>query len=89
MRLPMFEEALGLTPLGAQAGRLGLRRGADAPTGRERLEELYRAMVLGLRDYVDKSGFPGVMLGLSGGVDSRPHRGDRGRRPRAPTGCAA
>ena len=33
-------------------------------------EEVYRAMVLGLRDYVNKSGFPGVLLGLSGGVDS-------------------
>src|SRR6202030_2421005 len=28
------------------------------------------ACVLGLRDYVDKIGFPGVVLGLSGGVDS-------------------
>jgi NAD+ synthase len=40
---------------------------ADWPTG---AEEIYRAMVLGLRDYVRKSGFPGVLLGLSGGVDS-------------------
>jgi NAD+ synthase len=31
---------------------------------------VYRAMVLGLRDYVRKTGFPGVLLGLSGGVDS-------------------
>jgi NAD+ synthase len=30
----------------------------------------YRACVLGLRDYVGKNGFPGVVLGLSGGVDS-------------------
>jgi NAD+ synthase len=30
----------------------------------------YAACVLGLRDYVDKNGFPGVVLGLSGGVDS-------------------
>ncbi|MFD1704076.1 NAD+ synthase [Methylopila henanensis] len=30
----------------------------------------YRACVLGLRDYVNKSGFPGVVLGLSGGIDS-------------------
>ena len=34
------------------------------------LEAIYRAMVLGLRDYVNKNGFPGVVLGLSGGVDS-------------------
>ena len=31
---------------------------------------LYQAMVTGLRDYVEKNGFPGVLLGLSGGVDS-------------------
>jgi NAD+ synthase len=36
----------------------------------EGLEALYQAMVLGLRDYVNKNGFPGVVLGLSGGVDS-------------------
>jgi NAD+ synthase len=36
----------------------------------EDLEAIYRAMVLGLRDYVAKNGFPGVVLGLSGGVDS-------------------
>ncbi len=34
------------------------------------LERIYRAMVLGLRDYVEKTGFPGVLIGLSGGVDS-------------------
>ncbi|MGF1620702.1 MAG: NAD+ synthase [Rhodomicrobiaceae bacterium] len=31
---------------------------------------IYRACVLGLRDYVEKAGFPGVVLGLSGGIDS-------------------
>jgi NAD+ synthase len=30
----------------------------------------YQACVLGLRDYVDKNGFPGIVLGLSGGIDS-------------------
>ena len=34
------------------------------------LDSLYQAMVLGLRDYVNKNGFPGVVLGLSGGIDS-------------------
>jgi NAD+ synthase (glutamine-hydrolysing) len=33
-------------------------------------EELWQALVLGIRDYVDKNGFPGVLLGLSGGIDS-------------------
>ncbi len=31
---------------------------------------VYRALVRGLRDYVDKNGFPGVVIGLSGGIDS-------------------
>jgi NAD+ synthase len=31
---------------------------------------IYAAMVLGLRDYVRKSGFPGVLIGMSGGIDS-------------------
>ena len=33
-------------------------------------ESIYRALVLGLRDYVGKNGFPGVLIGLSGGIDS-------------------
>ena len=43
------------------------------PGPRALLEEheaaAYHACVLGLRDYVDKNGFPGVVLGLSGGID--------------------
>lgn len=34
------------------------------------LEEIYRALVTGLRDYVEKNGFRSVLLGLSGGIDS-------------------
>ena len=33
-------------------------------------ESVYRALVLGVRGYVGKTGFPGVVLGLSGGIDS-------------------
>ena len=36
----------------------------------EELEMIYHALVLGLRDYVGKNGFEGVVLGLSGGIDS-------------------
>jgi NAD+ synthase len=31
---------------------------------------IYSAMMLGLRDYVEKSGFPGIIIGMSGGIDS-------------------
>ena len=34
------------------------------------LENIYMAMVIGLKDYVAKNNFPGVILGLSGGIDS-------------------
>ncbi|MCV2491825.1 NAD+ synthase [Geodermatophilus sp. YIM 151500] len=34
------------------------------------LEEVWRALVLGLRDFIEKNGFPSVVLGLSGGIDS-------------------
>ena len=43
---------------------------ADRAAPAEGLEALYGAMVLGLRDYVNKNRFPGVLLGLSGGIDS-------------------
>lgn len=33
-------------------------------------ESVYQALVLGVRDYVEKNGFPGVLVGLSGGIDS-------------------
>lgn len=42
----------------------------DHNTVPEGLEAIYQAMVLGVRDYVNKNRFPGVLIGLSGGVDS-------------------
>ena len=36
----------------------------------DKIESLYRALVLGLRDYVNNNNFPGVLLGMSGGIDS-------------------
>lgn len=38
--------------------------------GDDELAVLYKALVTGVRDYVTKNGFPGVLLGLSGGIDS-------------------
>ena len=42
----------------------------DTVAEREDLDAVWQALVLGMRDYVDKNGFPGVVLGLSGGIDS-------------------
>jgi NAD+ synthase (glutamine-hydrolysing) len=47
---------------------------ADLPIpgdrGDDQLQETYGAIVLGIRDYVEKNGFPGVIIGVSGGLDS-------------------
>ncbi|MCF6189237.1 MAG: NAD+ synthase [Cocleimonas sp.] len=43
---------------------------AIAPREQNKLASIYNALVLGVKDYVNKNGFPGVMLGLSGGIDS-------------------
>jgi NAD+ synthase len=69
MSLPMFETAVACSTW--EKGLAGWRC-VDAPQTiwPRGPEEIYRVMVLGLRDYVRKSGFPGVLLGLSGGVDS-------------------
>jgi len=64
-QLPAFEEALGLITLTDGEPRPG---DIAAPLSTE--AEVYRALQLGVRDYVDKNGFPGVLLGLSGGIDS-------------------
>ena len=44
----------------------------NGPLARPHTEEeiLYRALITGLRDYVEKNRFPGVLVGLSGGIDS-------------------
>ena len=69
MRLPMFEEAVAASVWERRNAIWGCVDApiADWPTGPE---EVYRAMVVALRDYVLKSGFKGILLGLSGGVDS-------------------
>ncbi len=70
LQMPMFEEELALTEWtkGANGGwRMAKGEIARLP---EDEEETWKACVLGLRDYVDKNRFPGVVMGLSGGIDS-------------------
>ncbi|MFP4682077.1 MAG: NAD+ synthase [Ectothiorhodospira sp.] len=52
-----------------EAGRARLAGGVMAPPQPPEAS-LYDALVLGVRDYVNKNGFKGVVLGLSGGIDS-------------------
>ncbi|MBS0376212.1 MAG: NAD+ synthase [Proteobacteria bacterium] len=68
-RLPAWQEARAVVELVREGGRLAPVPGAVAPELSEE-QSVYEALVLGVRDYVDRHRFPGVVMGLSGGVDS-------------------
>jgi NAD+ synthase (glutamine-hydrolysing) len=62
---PQFRECLTLADFVdgvPQAGKVDIQGEAEA--------QVYGALVLGVRDYLGKNGFPGALIGLSGGVDS-------------------
>lgn len=67
--MPSFEEAITLTEWTRRDGRL-VCAPQLLPPEPEHMESIYRGLMLGLGDYVRKNGFPGVILGLSGGIDS-------------------
>jgi len=69
MRAPAFEEGLYEVLFERVDGMAQPRAGAVAPELSDPAS-VYRALVLGVRDYVAKHGFPGVVMGLSGGIDS-------------------
>ena len=64
-QLPAFEEALRLVEFENSLPQLG-----ELVPEHTLEENIYRALCLGVSDYVGKNGFPGVLLGLSGGIDS-------------------
>ena len=68
-QLPAFQDAIALSVW--ERGESGWRC-VEAPMAvvEEGDEANYAACVMGLRDYVEKNRFPGVVLGLSGGIDS-------------------
>ncbi len=64
-QLPAFEEALAVVEIGKDGplpGEIVPEPDVD--------ESIYKALCLGVRDYLGKNGFPGALLGLSGGIDS-------------------
>jgi NAD+ synthase len=67
--LPSFAEEICVTEWHRRDGRLVCTPLA-LPPEQPPLEKIYRCLCLGLADYVEKNGFPGVLLGLSGGIDS-------------------
>ncbi|MCI0654217.1 MAG: NAD+ synthase [Methylococcaceae bacterium] len=67
-RAPEFEESIELVEFRVEKSLLPVP-GRSAPEYAEVSSE-YKALVLGIRDYVRKNGFQGALLGLSGGIDS-------------------
>ncbi|MEM8572227.1 MAG: NAD+ synthase [Pseudomonadota bacterium] len=69
VQLPVFEETLAHIDF-EQTNEGWRAASGDCATHPPTVEQDYRGMVLALKDYVTKSGFKKVLLGLSGGVDS-------------------
>ena len=68
-RLPDWEEHLRLTSW-TRGDNGWACAGGELAEWEDHPADIYSAMVLALRDYVDTNRFPGVVLGLSGGIDS-------------------
>ena len=66
---PAFEEGLYLAEF-ALDGAKPLPQPGECAAALSEEASVYNALVLGVRDYVQKNGFPGVVIGLSGGIDS-------------------
>jgi NAD+ synthase (glutamine-hydrolysing) len=67
-RAPGFQEDLFM--VNAERTSAGLQLSGHLMHERSLDADLWDALVLGVRDYIGKNGFPGVLLGLSGGIDS-------------------
>ena len=67
MQAPQFSAGLHVVDVDVATRHISSSTQATLP---DRHESIYQALVLALRDYVTKSGFKGVLLGLSGGIDS-------------------
>ncbi len=67
-RAPSFKENMLLAHVEYQHGAMKIIATVEPERSPE--ADLWDALVLGVRDYVGKNGFPGVLLGLSGGIDS-------------------
>lgn len=69
VQAPEFVEALTLVELSKQQDLVELSPGLQTPLY-DTEARIYQALTLGVRDYVHKNRFNGVLLGLSGGIDS-------------------
>ena len=69
-RAPQFEEGLCLIEVLKKGEKLDIRSEHTSAETPSRHASIYNALVLGTRDYVNKNGFKGALIGLSGGIDS-------------------
>ena len=70
-KAPQFEQGLYLVELGrGAAGAITMEAKSVQCPPLDFTESVYRALVLGVKDYVSKNGFKGAVIGLSGGIDS-------------------
>jgi NAD+ synthase len=69
MAMAPWEETTGISHWKRSDEGWGCEAESVADLG-EQIEDVYCALIVGLRDYVFKNGFPGIVIGLSGGVDS-------------------
>ena len=65
-----WEERVTVTDWRRDTGGEWICAQGEKAVAEDRSSQVYHAMMLGLRDYVNKNRFPGVVLGLSGGIDS-------------------
>ncbi|MBE1237568.1 NAD+ synthase [Phaeovibrio sulfidiphilus] len=70
LNLPHWREEMASVLMTAAGGELMDVSGLPPYEELSENEHIYRALVTGLGDYVNKNGFPGVLIGLSGGIDS-------------------
>lgn len=71
LRLPQFEESLAFVEAALiDEQSVVLTPVSDSAPVLDDLAQVYKALTLGVRDYVTKNCFPGAIIGLSGGVDS-------------------
>ena len=69
-RAPSFQESVFPMQVERPAAGEPLQRSGAIAHERSAEADLWDALVMGVRDYIGKNGFPGVLLGLSGGIDS-------------------
>lgn len=69
-RAPAFEEGVFIAEFNVDEEKNVTPVKSSITKARSELETIYQALVVGVRDYIVKNRFPGIIVGLSGGIDS-------------------